>query len=77
LGERTEGFFCAEGLQRKGFRMVKKLTQRCRSIGSCRCEATKSLQNLKEVELAAAFGGDPRLLWIDEPDLKSERVQDS
>ena len=72
-----KGLFCAEGLQRKGFRMVKKLMQRCRSMGSCRCEAPKSLQNLTDIELAAVLGGDPRLLWIDEPDLKSERVQDS
>jgi hypothetical protein len=57
--------------------MVKKLTQRCRSMGSCRCGATKSSRNLTDVELGAVLGGDPRLLWIDEPDLKSERVQDS
>lgn len=71
-----KGFFCAEGLQMKGVKIVRKLAQWFRSIWSCKYEPTKCFQELTSAELAAAFGGHPSLLGIDDPDLKPERVQD-
>jgi hypothetical protein len=55
---------------------VKKLAQWCRSISSRMSEPTKCFRELTSVELAAALGGDPSLLWTDDPDLKPDRVQD-
>jgi hypothetical protein len=54
---------------------VRKLAQWFRSVSSRKYEPARCFQELTSVELAAAFGGDPSLLWIDDPDLKPERVQ--
>ena len=55
---------------------MRNLAQWFRSIWSRKYEPTKCFRELTSVELAAAFGGDPSLPWVDDPDLKPERVQD-
>jgi hypothetical protein len=59
----------------KGLKMVRKLAQWFRSIWNRKYEPTKCFRELTSVELTASLGGDPVLLWIDDPDLKPERVQ--
>jgi hypothetical protein len=54
---------------------MRKLMQVLNRIGRRRTESAKIFRVLTGLELAAAFGGNPLLLPLEDPDLKPERVQ--